>query len=708
MFPSTNQGAPNTGDISTQQAGLYSPAVTATVSGEPEPEPNDNDVLLEEAHGRFRKCVTAESAWRTRADEEISFCDLLDHWDQQMKDERKGRPCLTFDRVSPSVDQVVNDARQNPPEPRISPVGAGADKKTAEIIQGLIRNIEHDSGADIAYMTGYEHAVKIGRGWWRVLFVYENEDVFGEGIDPQKFSEQKIIIKRVPNWASVYPDPSSEEFDYSDMNYCFVTDDVDRTVFEKENPGKQSTASSDFSSTGDKVKDGWFTRGSVRVAEYWWVETSVEEMALLASGTVVPVGEVQPGQNIIARRNMKHRRVRWAKITGAEVLERGEWPGKWIPIIPALGRETVKDNKRILRGMIRPAMDSNLAFDFQVSKLAEGIGLSPISQFMVAVGQLEGFEHKWADANRKAYPFLEYRVKDAEGTPLQPPQRISPQIDVAGITASISVFDNNTKAALSTYDASLGQRGPQESGKAILARQNEGDNAHFHFHDNLARSMRHTGRVIVDLIPHVYTEERMIAVYDPDGSVRQVQINAPFKEGDTERIHRLGKQHGIARYDVTIGSGPSYASRRQQGAAALMELTRTMPNAMMRAIDLVIKSLDIPEGDQLADRLRPPDVQADKDGEPPVSPRVQQQLTQQTQMIQAFQQELGRLTQMLENKTPELASRERIAEIDAQTRLTIEAMKTGSQEAQTLLREELASLRDRLDRLDRQQELQAA
>jgi hypothetical protein len=240
-------------------ASLRTPLVQVSARA-PEAPPNPDTELLREAHERFLVCLAAEGSMRKEWLAELNFVDGLEHWDADMKQERKGRPCLVYDRIGPSIDMVVNDMRQNPPEAKVIPVGDGSDKYTSEILQGMLRNIDQDSGAEVAYMTAYEHAVKIGRGWWRIVLEYEGDNSF----------EQKLVVKRVPNPLSIYPDPAAIEHDYSDMMYLFATEDLSRSLFEQLYPNAE-TSSIDFESAGNVKGAEWYPDGSIRVAEYWKV-----------------------------------------------------------------------------------------------------------------------------------------------------------------------------------------------------------------------------------------------------------------------------------------------------------------------------------------------------------------------------------------------------------------------------------------------------
>jgi hypothetical protein len=506
--------------------------------------------FLDLAHERFQLVCSNEANWRRQAEKEIDFAYLQKHWTDEMLKERQGRPCLTFDMIGPAIHNVVNDARQNPPEPRISPVGNGADKETAEVLQGLIRNIDNDSGSDIVYLTGYEHAVAIGRGWWRVTFEFENDDDF----------KQKIVLKRIQNPFSIYPDPATSEFDYSDMRYCFVTEDLDEATF-REMYKHSKAASGDFSGVGDNIKNEWFPKGAIRVAEYWWVETDETHICQLQDGSIVSWDQVPEGQIPVNTRKVMRRSVKGAKISGNEILEQWDHPGKWIPIVPCIGEEIIRNKKRELKGMIRNAIDANLSYDYTRSKQVEAVSLTPIAPWLAPDAGVEEYEEAYANSNRKPINLLKYKPFDEAGRPLDQPRRVTVDPDIAALTTCAQYAKQDCDSQLVTFPATLGAPSPESSGRAILARQREGDNAHFNFHDNLSRAVRYTAKIILDLIPYIYTEERTISIYDPDGSMRTVPINQANIVGGANRIYNL--KDGAARYDVVIGSGPSYASRRQ-------------------------------------------------------------------------------------------------------------------------------------------------
>ena len=653
--------------------GAHSSTVAVSAKELPDLDSISDDELLERAQEQFRRAASADQTWRERAVQELNFCDALEHWDEQAKQERNGRPQLVFDLIGPKIAQVVNDMRQAPPEIRFAPVGSGGDKEEAKILQGLDRNIDNDSNANTARETAYEFSVKIGRGWWREDFEWENND---PEPSPTSF-QQKLTTRRIANPFSVYPDPASDEFDYSDMMYCFVTEDLDKDTFEEVH-GEDSAItalSGNFEGVGNPIRQEWFPNGCIRVAEYFWVEIDRSNLYCLRDGRVLKFEDLEDGADIVMKRVVEKRTVNWAKITGKDVIERKKWPGKWIPIVACVGREILKDGKRLQTGMIRPVIDANKSYDYMRSKEVEAIGLSPLSQWLVAEGSIENHEWKYADSNRKAFAYLEYKTRDAEGNPCDKPQRINSGVDTAGITQAIAHAAQDVMTGTNVYAPDTGQPVPDQSGVAIQKRVQQSDNAHYNYADNYARAMKHAGRIRLNLIPYVYSEDRIISIFDPDGKVRAMRVNGPVRPEDNiqmavDKIIDLRK--APQRYDVVIGTGPGYATKRQQGFQELIQMAQIDPTIMQKAGYIFVKASDSPYAEEVAAAIAPPGVM-DQDG-PPVPLQAQQQLAQQSALIKALTQSVQGLTETINQKQLELASKERVADADRASRVAIAAM----------------------------------
>src|SRR5206468_10552344 len=102
------------------------------------------------------------------------------------------------------------------------------------------------------------------------------------------------------------------------------------------------------------------------------------------------------------------------------------------------------------------------------------------------------------------HAFLTYKPTSINGTPVPPPQRQAFEPAVQAISQAAMLAADDLKATTGIYDAALGAQSQDISGIAIQRRANQAQTSNFHFVDNLTRSLRHTGRILVDLIPHIY------------------------------------------------------------------------------------------------------------------------------------------------------------------------------------------------------------
>lgn len=119
------------------------------------------DDIVKEAREAFRVAEEAARDNHAQYKDDVKFARLSDQWPEEVLKERKNppRPALTVNKLPTFIRQVVNDSRQNRPAISVHPVDDSGDPETAEIMSGLIRNIEVSSNADVAYDTAIECAV---------------------------------------------------------------------------------------------------------------------------------------------------------------------------------------------------------------------------------------------------------------------------------------------------------------------------------------------------------------------------------------------------------------------------------------------------------------------------------------------------------------------------------------------------------------------
>lgn len=656
-----------------------------------------DDDILKDAQEAFEAAQDRESENRNDALDDLKFVDLLEQWPEQIKKQREldGRPCLTIDTLGPVVRQVLNDARQNKPSIMCHPVDDNADPDTAEILNGLIRNIEQSSDAEVAYDTALAFAVKGGFGYFTINTAYAHDDSF----------EQDIVIERVANPFSIYGDPDSTAADSSDWNVAFQLDAVTKEQFEAQHGDADPTSFADSGVLGEHYAQ----KGDrIVLTSYWTREEVKRQIVALSAPNLEPTPEVMAaaealgvpesgivgldiyeqnkalfdalGVSIVGRpREVPSYKVTQRLLSGGDVLETVEWAGKYIPIVPVYGDEVNIEGKRYFRSLVRNAKDAQRMFNFWRTMTTELVALAPKAPYIGPVGSFETDAARWATANTDTHPFLEY---DNKGVP---PQRQPFSGVPAGALQEAMNASDDIKRITGIYDASLGARSNETSGKAIMARQREGDISTFHYIDNLSRAIRHAGRILVDIIPKVYSVPRVIRTLGPQNEPSIVKVNQQTeveqKDPASGQVQKISKIYDLTtgKYDVTVKAGPSFTTQRQEATEYMTQAIQAAPQTAPIILPELFKKFDWPGADKIAEKLEAltgenPQVQQ-------IKQEAQQIIQQGSQQIQQLQAQVQQLTQDQQGKAAELELKARELEIkafDAETK-RIQAMKPPEQ-----------------------------
>ena len=667
-----------------------------------EPPKSDDDKILEQMRDRLELSKEAETEIRKLALEDWQF-RAGEQWPADLEQSRatERRPCLTINKIPQFIQQVTNDQRQNRPSIKVSPVDSGADPETAKIIQGLIRHIEYDSGADAAYDTAFDGAATGGFGYFRIITDY---------VSPLSF-DQKILIKRIKNAFSVYYDPYVQEADGSDAMYAFIVEDLSPDEFRARYPKAQISSMPDWASVGDEMP-WWIRDGGCRVAEYYCKKLEPAELCQLSDGSVYlkdDLPEDLGGLKVIAKRTTLIPKVYWYLTNGLEIMDSTVWPGTFIPIIPVYGTELDIDGKKVLEGIVRNAKDPQRMYNYWATAETETIALAPKAPFIAAAGQVEAYAKDWNTANVKTHSVLKYDPIAVGGQQVPPPMRNVYEAPTQSITQARMLANEDLKGTTGIHDATLGSQGNEVSGVAIQRRNHQSQTSNFHFMDNLTRSLRHAGRIIVEILPKIYDTERAARIIGDDGDEKVVKLNGPFREENAaeDTLYDMS----VGTYDVTIDVGPSYTTKRQEAVAAMLEVTRVYPTLAQIAGDLMVKNMDWPGASEIAARLKkmlPPGIL--DDGKKQLPPEVQAQVEQMKGLIETLTGELNDAKGQIEGdevkaqkdlsiRQMEVESKERIefAKLDSAAR--IQLAKMDSSESIELLRAEMGAINSRLNKI---------
>lgn len=665
----------------------------------------DKDIV-QDARERFKEAKEKDREQTDRMLEELRFSNSADfqQWPESIRKMRENaeggaRPCLTFDQTNQYIQQVVNESRQNKPSIQVRPVDSKADIKVADALSGLFRHIEDVSRADIAYDTAIEHAARCGRGWLRV-----NTQI----IDPS-INQQEIIIQRIADPLSAWLDPDYQEPDGSDAMDGGIEAMIGRRAFSRQYPDADSMA-------GKSDPDGWCDKDGVRVLEYFKVREDKthflvfddpanpgEEVTLSEDKYWEAVKEIGFKPPLIREYWAKKRTCQWYKITGEEVLEETKFPAGYVPLIPVIGSELWIEGKRYLSGLVRPMMDPARAYNYDRSNYIEHVSLQTKIPYLAAAEAVEGYENEWRNANRSNSAYLPWNALDSDGTPLPKPERAQGPVASAAYAQGSQMAQNDIQASIGMYRANLGAPSNETSGKAINERKMQGETANFHYSDNMSRSVRHLGRIIMEMLPNVIDTKRELRILGEDGQASTVTLDpeqsqsAIYKNPD-KKSNLISFNPNVGRYDVSIQVGPAFGTRRQEAVEALQQVIGGNPQMMALLGDEFVKMMDIPGAEKIAKRMQsmlPPEAreQEGEDGDGP-SPEVQQVMQQAQQaiqqkdmeaqqMLQQMQQmaeQLQKMQQAIEDKAADRDADIQKEQIKADAQVACEQIKAGAQQ----------------------------
>lgn len=590
----------------------------------------DERDLIELAREQANAAYLADKENRDRSAEDTDFVFTDDQWDANVKAERGQRPCLNANDLPVFLDQVSGEARMNKVGIEAKPVDSNADPFKAEVVGGLIRAIEYDSDADVAYYGGLESAAAGAYGAFRVLTEYETEDLFNDdgklktslrrGNSAIEAFNQVMRISPIKNALNVLWDASAERWDRNDGKHVFLYDDITEERFKELYPGKQVIDfDTETESTVGSFEWGDPQHRTIRVAEWFRKEPKGKKKIylILNDDEDYELTDEPPEdpERIIQEREVEDFKIVWRKISGKEVLEGPvDIPGKLWPIIPVWGKENNVNGKTLRRGMFRYAKDPQRMYIYFQSAVTELLALQPKAPYLVTPRMVEGFENKWRTANTNNWPYLPYNPDDK--IPGLKPDRQQPPGIPTGLVEQAAARQAEKKDVIGLHNASLGKRSNETSGAAIAQRKQEGDTTTYTYHDNLHRAIKQCGRVMVGMIPYVYDTPRIIRLLGLDGKEILQPINQPWKdEGDNELPP---VDLTIGRYDIVLKAGPGYATQRMEAVDKLTNLMQYAPAIAAVLADPIVDLMDIPKvGDKIVNRLEamlPPQVRAAENG----------------------------------------------------------------------------------------------
>ena len=509
--------------------------------------------FLDDALEKFKLASEAWSTIHTQYIEDMLFAKG-EQWDDQIRRrrEQENRSTLVVDKIGSNIRYIVNNARMNIPAIVTHPVSGGSDKNTAKIFDGIIKYIEYSSNSKEVYSNALKQVCVGGIGAFRIVSELDRDD------------EVQIKLKRVKDPTTIYPDPNAELAGFEDMQYCFAIHWMTKDDFEANYPDAVNDPVADNSKS-------WFTKDKVQVAEYWYIHEGKVCMAI---------------------------------ITGSEVLSQiDDYPGKYIPFVYITGEEYNVEDVREFKGIVRDIKDQQRLLNYTKSEFADFLSRTAKQQWLISDKQIGAYQDVWNSSNISQYNYLPYE-SNGDGAP----QRIDPATAPQALQVASQEADADIRSSIGIRDP-LRDIPASQSGKAIGLQISEGNISIYNYYDSLHNGILVAGKILVDLIPKYYDEQRIQQVMGEDGQVNAVKINGPYVENDEIVQHMLSN----GKYGIRLNFGPSYESQRTETADKLIELTTKYPALMQLAGDIIVRNLNFQGADELAARLQaaiPPQILA--------------------------------------------------------------------------------------------------
>ena len=620
----------------------------------------EQNEIVKEALERFE---TASDGWSDIYEQSVADVSFIDddegQWEDSVRESRHNRPCLTFDKLSASVDRVVGGQMAQMPSVKVRAAEEG-DEAIAEVYQGLIRQI--DQRGIQAFKTAFKFAVKSG---WGCLLV-DHDYIDDVSLD------QDIILREIKNPFSVLLDPIIQAQHVQEARFGFMFEDMERQEFSRLYPDAESyPGESDFTTTGNM--DSWVSEDFVRVADYFRITLEEKTLVQLSDGRVLDLEEVQPvrdelnlqGITLGKTRKVQKRKLERFKISGMEILEEVECVGRFIPLVPMFGKTSNINGKYITRGIVRKAKDAQRLYNYSRSVAVEVTALTPKQPYFVTPAMIKGHESKWKNMMVSNDPVLQFNFDQG-----QKPYRESPAQGSPGLLQDAQFAAEDIKATTGIFDANIGQQGQETSGVAIGRRQFQGEMSNFEYQDQLIDSMELAGRIMIDMIPAVYDTERTIRIIGEDEREETVQVNKTLMDAQTGTFVKT-MDLNVGNYDIKIASGPSFTTRKQETAEQLSSMIAQNPAMSQLVGDILFQNLDLVGGDEAIKRLRSAGVKAGI-----IEPNQEEAVALQSQ-IQASKQLEQQAAQLeLALKQAEVAT-ERAEAIERESKASMNTVKTA-------------------------------
>jgi len=615
--------------------------------------------LLAEAKERYDASFEYWQPKYERANFALKFLEGFNHWEAQEQARRikRGRPCLVMKSLNKYTKQVVGEMLRNKVKIKVRLDNSEGDYETAKVIEGKICDVQYRANFDSIYDYCSNSLVESGFAAFRVLTINDARNPF----------LKDVTIKRIENFNNVIIDHTSSDPNFRDVEYQFLTEKMKIKTFERLYPNiPVPTKSSGF----ENLAEYWIEDDELTITEYFYKEYYDEEKVLLSDGQVMEPDEAKeyvenmqaqfdasyvknPSETdmskmvkIVEKKSVEKYNIKWIKMTGFEILEKSDWPSKYMSIIFVTGEERNIEGEKYYRGLIHDGIDAAKLADYWHTASAELVALAPKARYWLTPKQIAGNENQLKNNDNLPY-FLFTPDPDVPGRP----QLEQPAQPPMAILSQSSAAEEQIKSSIGMYNADLGDSGRELSGDAIEARRLPGQISTYTYHNTMNDAVSYCGKIIYDVFTNIADTEREERIRGGDDSEMFAPVNTTARNAkeliekdpvkyaavDKEKLQEIINKDGEdadynnlskGEYDIYITTGASFETQRMENVDKLLKLSEIVANAQspqsLVTAYYIADSMDFERAREFADALRkfiPYGILPPKPGEKPPEPQ---------------------------------------------------------------------------------------
>jgi hypothetical protein len=553
--------------------------------------------------------------------------------DEAAEVRRRGQNPVVFDEVGPTIRWLTGTERRTRRDFKVLARNAQGDdaENDAQIKTKLLKYLEDVNRAPFSRSQAFDDAMAAGMGWIEIGITSDPED--------------EPVFHRQESWLNVLHDSiGTTKMDLSDSRYLFRFKEVDLDVAEAYFPDKveqlrRAAVNGDLNNFGGPGDDEWagaWPTGAPTSSDgtpMRWITHNFEALnprqrvSLVECWYRTPTREKTNIGGVSQDRTRMKMRV--AVFTKHDLLIEAASPYKHnrFPFVPVWAYRRKSDG--LPYGPIRNIRGPQDDLNKRMSK----------AQFLLSVNQIR-VEKSAIDKEVMDVEELREELAAPDGVAIFQDGALSGgkvQVREHGDIAAghLALADRAAAAVRSVSGVTMEQRGQSsngQSGKAIIAKQDQGQMVTAELFDNLLLAHQLEGELTLSLVEQFYTEEKTFSITGERFALDYTTINQ--RDPVTGEVLNDVTQHKAA---FVIGEAPWRQAMAEAAFESAMnmlgQLAPVAPQVVTAIIDLVFEWSDLPNKKTILQRIRQVTGMADPDeGE---TPEMQAQKAQQAQMAQA-------------------------------------------------------------------------